>query len=114
MSDKILTDIHGRLDALEAVVFGKADIRRGGNANVSDRRLGKREVAVREGRSTRTIDRQVKDGTFPSPDIINGRCFWWLSVLQRHEQARLATAKTMHRGVAGRFAKTSNDATEAR
>jgi hypothetical protein len=57
----------------------------------NDRRLTKRRVAEREGCSTRTVDRRVADGSLPSPDIINNRCFWWLSVLQRHERAQSTT-----------------------
>lgn len=51
-----------------------------------DRRLTKRAVAEREGCSPRTIDRRLKQGTLPPPDIINGRLYWWLSALQRHER----------------------------
>jgi predicted DNA-binding transcriptional regulator AlpA len=54
----------------------------------NDRRLTKRAVATREGCSTRTIDRRVADGSLPAPDVINGRCFWWLSVLERWEASR--------------------------
>ena len=46
----------------------------------NDRRLTKRQVAEREACSTRTIDRRVADGSLSPPDIINGRCYWWLSV----------------------------------
>ena len=54
----------------------------------NDRRLTKRQVAEREACSTRTIDRRVADGSLSPPDIINGRCFWSLSVLQRHDCER--------------------------
>jgi hypothetical protein len=116
MSDKLLTDIYARLDTLEAVVLGGA---RGSSVSLSDRRLSKSEVAVRQGVDERTIDRWRKDpakyGNFPKPDIINGRCFWWLSVLQRHERkrARAAAAATRHRGHGGRFTKTTDNAAEA-
>jgi hypothetical protein len=37
----------------------------------------------------------VADGSLSPPDIINGRCFWWLSVLQRHDRERAqSTART--------------------
>jgi predicted DNA-binding transcriptional regulator AlpA len=54
----------------------------------NDRRLTKRQVAEREACSTRTIDRRVADGSFPAPNVIAGRLYWWLSALQRHERER--------------------------
>jgi hypothetical protein len=96
---KVLTDIIDRLEALESVVFGRAGGARGGG----DRRLTKPEVAVRNGVTKRTIDRWVKDGTLPPPDIINGRYFWWLSALQRHERKRLREGLATQRVPADRF-----------
>ena len=87
----------------------KADTR-GVNVNLSDRRLTKREVAIREGKSERTIDRERKDpkSDFPTPDIINGRCFWWLSKLQAYDRKRARRAPTdpiRQRDDRGRFTK---------
>jgi hypothetical protein len=85
MTNKILTDICDRLEALETVVLGRAGGTRGGG----DRRLDKSQAAIRNGVTTRTIKRWVDDGILPPPDIINGRWFWWLSKLQQHERQRL-------------------------
>jgi predicted DNA-binding transcriptional regulator AlpA len=108
--NKILTDIVDRLGALEAVVLGHKADTRGVNVNLSDRRLTKREVAIREGKSERTIDRERKDpkSDFPKPDIINGRCFWWLSKLQAYDRKRARRAPTgpiRQRNDRGRFTK---------
>jgi hypothetical protein len=85
-------------------VLGRAGGARGGN----DRRLNKREVSIREGKSTRTINRWVEKGIYPPPDNINGRLVWWLSVLQRHDRKRLRESRaTQPRGPAGRFADAS-------
>jgi hypothetical protein len=53
-----------------------------------DRRLTKRQLAQRRGKSTRTVDRDVERGILPAPQFENGRAYWWLSALQRHERER--------------------------
>ena len=54
-------DVYGRLDQLEAIVFC------GQPFNRFDCKLFKRNVAVREGCVTRTVDRKVKAGDLPPP-----------------------------------------------
>jgi predicted DNA-binding transcriptional regulator AlpA len=70
-----------RLDTLESAVLGR--IRR---------RLSKPELARREGVSTRTIDRRVRDGLLPPPDVVARRLYWWLDEVERHQHERSATA----------------------
>jgi predicted DNA-binding transcriptional regulator AlpA len=84
MSDTI-ADILKRVAALERKVLNVAP----------DRRLNKRAVAEREGVSPRSIDRHVAVGNFPAPELINRRCFWWLSTLEAHDAERLRAAKQM-------------------
>ena len=92
-----MTDIIGtileRLAVLEGAVLGQ---KQGPSLDPRfERRISKREVAIREDRSTRQIERWVAEGSFPSPDeIVNGRWSWWLSTLQRHDRERAATART--------------------
>jgi hypothetical protein len=83
--DKLTTSVLHRLATLEAVVLGRAAEQPADPT--SDRRLTKREVALRRGKSMRGVERDVKRGLLPPPDIENGRWYWWLSVLQRHERA---------------------------
>jgi hypothetical protein len=86
-TDKLLaTNMSSRLAALETIVLGHTTEQPVDAA--ADRRLTKREVAIRRGKSTRTIDRDVKRGVLPPPEIENGRSYWWLTVLQRHERER--------------------------
>jgi IS30 family transposase len=83
-TDKLLAaNIISRLSRLETVVLGHTadEVDAAG-----DRRLTKRELATRRGKSTRTIDRDVKRGTLPPPEFENGRAYWWLSALQRYER----------------------------
>jgi hypothetical protein len=84
-----INDIYLRLDALEAAVLGRKDASRPVDTG-EDRRLTKRQLALRRGNSTRTVDRDVERGALPPPEIENGRCYWWLSVLQRHEREHSA------------------------
>jgi hypothetical protein len=103
MTDKVLTDICDRLSTLEAIVLGRAGGVRGGG----DRRLSKREVAIREGKTTRTITRWVAMGIYPPPDNVNGRDVWWLSVVQRHDRKRLRESRAAPpRGPVGRSTAT--------
>src|SRR5262249_28402493 len=86
MQVKILDDILERLGALEAAVHGR-------NSTFFDRKLSKNQVALREGRSARAVERDVDNGTFPPPDeIVNGRAYWWLSTLERHDRERIHSA----------------------
>ncbi len=82
MSEKVVSDLLQRVAALEQKVLGVTP----------DRRLTKRQVAEREGVSPRTIDRHVAAG-FPAPEMIRGRCYWWLSTLEAHDAERLQQAK---------------------
>src|SRR5262245_12587549 len=87
----VIDEIQARLDALEALVFGgsRGDLTKAG----FNRRVSKREAALRENCSTRSIERRVKAGTYPAPDdIINGRWSWWLSTLQAHDHKPPAMA----------------------
>jgi hypothetical protein len=89
MSDKTLTRILDRLDALELILQDRRASTQ--LAQLDDRKLSKHQVAFRDGRSMRSIDRDVKAGKFPPPDdIINGRLYWRLSTLQRHDRERQA------------------------
>jgi predicted DNA-binding transcriptional regulator AlpA len=83
-SDNAIADILKRVAALEQKVLGVAP----------DRRLTKREVGEREGVSPRTVDRHVAAG-FPSPEMIRGRAYWWLSELEAFDKKRLHDAKQM-------------------
>jgi hypothetical protein len=88
MSNKLLIEVLDRLGDLEAVVLERRPAARSG-ADRRDSRLTKTAVAARKGVSPRTIDRWRKAGLMPPPDdVINGRQYWWLSTLQRHERAR--------------------------
>jgi predicted DNA-binding transcriptional regulator AlpA len=80
-----MLDIVTRLERLEAVVFGRTATSSGA---LPDRRLTKREVALRFGVSTRTIDRRVRDGSLPAPETVNKHHYWWLSQLEEHDAAR--------------------------
>jgi hypothetical protein len=106
---KVLTDVLARLEEIERVLFGRAGGARGGG----DRRLTKPEVAVRNGVTSRTIDRWVEDGILPPPDIINGRLTWWLSALQRHERKRLRESLATQRVPADRFATDDGEASDS-
>jgi hypothetical protein len=66
---------------------------------------GKRAVAARyDGKSTRTIDRWVKAGILPKPDlIVNGRPLWADEALDRHDRQAVvarAPAKDQPTGIA--------------
>jgi hypothetical protein len=87
MLDKLITDLRERVAALEGVVFGPGIVR---GQSATDRRLFKNDYAVREGVSTRTLERGVKDGRYAQPDdFINGKPCWWLSTVQRHDRNRV-------------------------
>jgi predicted DNA-binding transcriptional regulator AlpA len=93
--NKILTDIADifeRLSALETAVFVRTGNPR--PVSVGDRKLTKKQVGLREGKSPRSIDRAVKEKQFPQPDVIDhGRCYWWESTLERHDRERLREAR---------------------
>ena len=86
----VLGDIIRRLDALEATVHGHA-------SDFFDRKLFKPQVSLREGRHMRSIERGYKNKDkdkdrekFPPPDgVTNGREWWWLSTLERHDRERV-------------------------
>src|SRR5262245_16914605 len=99
MADVIFNDIYARLIQIEEVVFG----RRGGPRVDPryDRRLGKKELAMRRGTSVRTLERDVKRGVVPAPEVdANGRWFWWMSTLQAHEEQERAAARERGAAVA--------------
>jgi hypothetical protein len=53
-----------------------------------DRRLSKKRLADRWGKSTRTIDRiRKKRRDFPACDVVDGQCVWWLSRIREYERA---------------------------
>lgn len=82
----ILGNLIRRIDALEAAVHGRA-------SDFFDRKLTKPMVALREAKSARQIERDVENRAYPPPDeIINGRWYWWLSTLERHDRERLPVA----------------------
>jgi hypothetical protein len=76
----VLGDIIRRIDALEAAVFGRA-------SEFFNHKLTKPQVALREAKSVRQVERDVEKQVLPPPDeIINGRWYWWLSTLERHDR----------------------------
>jgi hypothetical protein len=78
----VLGEILRRLDALEGAVHGKA-------SKFFNRKLSKSQVALREGNTTRNVDRKVKAGILPPPDgYDNGHPFWWLSTLETNDRVR--------------------------
>src|SRR5689334_6473353 len=81
----VLADIIRRIDALEGAVHGRA-------SEHFNKKLFKSQVALREGRHPRSIERDYKDKKkkkFPPPDgVTNGREWWWLSTLERHDRER--------------------------
>jgi hypothetical protein len=85
----VIGEIIRRLDALEGAVLGRT-------SNFFDRKLFKPEVALREGRSMRSVDRDAAAKKFPPPDgVTNGREWWWLSTLERHDRERVqSTTRT--------------------
>jgi hypothetical protein len=88
MSDQ-LQNLAERVTAIEAKLAKPADI----PTPATDRRLSKKRLAERWGTSDRSIDRRRKDDpTFPSPDIVRGRCYWWLSKIMKYERLRARTA----------------------
>jgi hypothetical protein len=62
-----------------------------------DRRLSKKELAKRWGRSPRTIDRMRARPDFPVPDIVNKACGWWLSTIQQYERATQTGGEALNR-----------------
>jgi hypothetical protein len=83
----ILGDVLQRLDALEAAILGRA-------SDFFDRKLTKPQVALRNAISARQLERNVKDEKHPPPDeIVNGRWYWWLSTLERHDRERVQSPR---------------------
>jgi hypothetical protein len=94
----ILGDLIRRVDVLEAAVCGRA-------STFFDRKLFKSELALREGRATKTIERGVLAGSFPPPDgVTNGKAWWWLSTLERNDRAHAGAIAGLQ-VPRGRFAK---------
>jgi hypothetical protein len=104
----VLGEIIRRLDALEAAVHGRV-------SDFFDRKLTKPQVALREAKSARQIERDVEDEKFPPPDeIINGRCYWWLSTLERHDRERVqSTTRKPPNAGKGRQRRTASSAEDA-
>jgi hypothetical protein len=81
----LISDLAKRVAALEKLVQTPRQTRR---------RLKKRQVAVREGVSTRTVDRRVAKRILPPPDdVVDGRCYWWEDTLDAFDAERLQQAK---------------------
>jgi len=64
---------------------------------LDNERLSKQRVARRYGTTPRSIDREREkaergESDFPLPEIVNGRCWWWLSTLQEYDRRRTADA----------------------
>jgi hypothetical protein len=77
----IIGQILQRLEALETAVHGRA-------SEHFDRKLFKPQVALREGRTMRSVERNVAAGIFPPPDgSSGGHSWWWLSTLEQHDRA---------------------------
>jgi hypothetical protein len=106
----IVDDILMRLQTLEAVVLGG---KHGGVDARFDRRLGKREMAMRRGTSTRTLERDVKRGRVLQPEIDEyGHWLWWLSEVQQDERERAAVAHMPAPAPASRKRKPPEDREE--
>jgi hypothetical protein len=111
MTNKILSALNDRIAALEAIVLGghRGNLAKAG----TDRKVYKDQVAIREGVTTRSIERWVEDGDYPAPDdVVNGRWLWWLSTLQAHDRRRIKMARkatplpqAWPRGTSGRSTK---------
>jgi hypothetical protein len=90
MPDDVLANILDRLHKLEGRCRGLETFVGHGDSDpvdpAHDRRLTKRQLAQRRGKSARTIDRDVARKLLPPPEFENGRAYWWLSVLQRYER----------------------------
>jgi hypothetical protein len=80
-----IDSIFQRLERLEEALLGRKGASRPVDTG-GDRRLTKRALALRRGKSERTIDRDVERGLLPPPEIEQGRCYWWLSAVQRYER----------------------------
>jgi hypothetical protein len=79
-------NVFDRLEKLENAVFGRAAV---GSGALPDRKLSTTQVALRAGVSMRTIQRGIESHAHPPPDeTVNGRNYWWLSTLERHERER--------------------------
>jgi hypothetical protein len=88
MSDQ-LQELAERVTAIEAKLAKPTDL----PTPATDQRLSKQKLAKRWDTSDRSIDRRRKDDpTFPPPDIVNGRCYWWLSKIIKYERLRARTA----------------------
>jgi hypothetical protein len=84
----VFGDLVRRVEMLEAQVLGRA-------SKHFNRKLGKPQVALREGKSTRTIERKLEAGEFPPPDgFTNGFPWWWLSTLEANDRAQAALPAT--------------------
>jgi predicted DNA-binding transcriptional regulator AlpA len=80
----LIADLARRVAALEKTVQMPRRARR---------RLNKRQVAEREGISTRTLDRHILYVGFPPPEMIRGRCYWWEDDLDAYDATLLQKAK---------------------
>jgi hypothetical protein len=83
-----LQELAERVTALEAKLAMPADV----PTIATDQRLSKQKLAKRWDTSDRSIDRRRKDDQkFPPPDVVNGRCYWWLSEIIKYERLRART-----------------------
>ena len=74
-----------------------------------DRRLSTAMVAARYGIVVRTVERWLVDYpnlNFPQPDVVNGRRYWWLSVLREWDRDRI---RQVRRGTPKQNAPKSRD-----
>jgi hypothetical protein len=63
-----------------------------------DRRLSKKRLADRWGKSTRTIDRiRKKRRDFPACDVVDGQCVWWLSRIREYERTTQTGGEALDR-----------------
>ena len=91
MQDKLIEDLRERVAVLEGVVLGGTILR---GQSAADRKIWKSDLAIREGVSTRTVERGIKDGRYAQPDGVteDGKPWWWLSSVQRHDRQRVRGA----------------------
>jgi hypothetical protein len=95
--DVILSRIIERLDKIETTLGLSPNSPT--DPCLDDERLSKARVARRYGTSTRGIDREREraqrgESDFPLPEVVNGRCWWWLSKLRAYDQRQASKPDT--------------------
>jgi hypothetical protein len=88
----VLSRLELRVSALERLIgYDDPEIEPGSS---KDRRINKKQLAGRWGKSQRTIDRMRRQPGFPPADVINGQLCWWLSTIQKFERSTQTGGRT--------------------